>query len=367
MTSLQSKIQEVQERISSAGKKTSMSDIADVAGVSKVTVAKALHKTGGKNAGVGPKTAKRIREIADALNYRPNMAARMLQGRKSRVIAAFLDSYASTPITALLGKIEQLLYEQDYCLMVAQFHGDYQQLESYIGDFEARAVDGAISFAHDYTDIEQSRRLARRIARMDNAIFVGKPRLDDDSQARYVALDYQAGMLEAFKRLAAKGRQRIAFLMPDSRSYSLQERFAGYFEGIKTFGFPIEPALIEDLGVSNQQVTPENLLPHVRKLVGEHNADAIFASNDYLALMTMGALSSLGLRVPEDVAVVGFDNDRFSAITQPSLTTFDFNLERYARDVVTMLLEMLHESDQHPSSSPRHVLIPPRLIERQST
>jgi len=342
-----------------------LADVARGAGVSRVAAAKVLLGSGGPNVRVGRKTADRVHQVAEDLRYTPNRAARQLAGKRSNLIGVIIDTYSAPVHFERLSLLEREAAELGYRFLVGQSHDGADWVRDYIEDFRARGLDGAICMAHQYPGREQE--IAEAFSRLPCGMFIGKPGRDCDGPA-YVAIDLADGVRQAFEHVWARGRRRVGIVLFNMETLSMIRRYEGYCKALEDHGLTPNPDLVCG-GVPNQpwmgEPSTETMLPYVSDLVSRHKADAILAPNDRAAVMVIKALRRLGRRVPDDVAVVGFDNIEIAAMYEPPLTTVGRMNKELARSAVRLLVRMVEGEDV--SAEQRRVTIKPELIVREST
>lgn len=334
-------------------------DVARKAGVSRVAVARVLLGTGGVHVRVSDKTSQKIQRIAQRLGYRPNIMAQQLKGKRSGVIGVIIDSYAAQVQFESLSIMERQAAQQGYRFMVGQSHGEFERIAGYADDFVARGVDGVICISHGYPD--KGKQIAQLFSRLPNVVFINRPAIED---AHYVAVDTADGVRQSVEHLLQTGRQRIALMLSDRLYLSMQERRRGYLETLAAHGRPVDERRI---WVAEQpQPTPELLDSMIDDLLVRQKVDAIQATNDIWAVRLMKRLLARGIRVPDDVAIVGYDNLELAELSQPELTSIDQNVPQVSRLAVEMLLHLIED---HPAdeNAERSRLVRPRLVVRQST
>lgn len=341
--------------------KIRLADIAEDVGVSIVTVAKVLHQTGGKNARVGKETAAKIRACADRLQYCPNMAARQLAGKSSGLIGVVVDSCAPQAYYQMLSKIEFYASQEGYRIMIAQAHEDFARIKAFARDFAAYGADGVICLAHSYPG--ESEEIVRTYSENGKTVFWGTP----ECGGSFYSVDHDLlyTYREVITFLFEQGRRRIGLLLGDSlvsRS-NMQQREMGYRNGLKQYGIPYDSGLIKRIPFA-EYMDEHDTMDVVTDLVRNHGVDAIVACNDQLAAMALKNLAALGVRVPDEVAVTGFDNIDVARLVTPALTTFDFGYEQIARELVHLLSAQIHHQDI-PVKLRKVKIISP-LIRRQS-
>ena len=342
-------------------KKVRLADIASEAGVSTVTVAKALNRTGGKNARVGEATASRIREIAARLNYSPDLIAQQLAGKKSGVIGVVMDNCAPQVYHERLSKMEMYASAKGYKFMIGQAHEDIEKIKAYAHEFSAYGVEGIICMAHTYPGV--SAEIAELYNNMAKTVFLERPAGLDNYCS--VSINIQGSYQRAVEYLAGKGRKRIAlFLMQGFfQDEGMIIREAGYREGLQSCSLAFDEKLIKKIPVEHIMVE-ENYLPIIKDFVFKQKADAILVCNDQIAAMTIKVLLKLKVKIPEEVAVIGYDNIDVATLVSPSLTTFDQENDNTSKAIVDLLVNLIKE--ENISIENRNIIIEPRLIKRES-
>lgn len=340
-------------------KRPRLIDIARVVGVSKITVAKALHGTGGDNARVSVKTAEKIRKIASELNYQPNLAARQLGGHRSNVIGVIIDSHAPENVQKQLAMMEQYAARFGFRFMVGYSHGEMDRIAGYAHDFISREVDGVICLSHTYPGYGSE--IAKLLHPFANRVFIEAP-LGNES-ASYVTPDFFGAASMLTSHLISLGRRRIGIVLSGISYRATRERLQGHKDALQTAGLPVEESLIW----AND--TPlRACLEDMSKVVDDimkGNPDAIIGPGDGGAMWLVRVLSSRGIKVPEDIGVTGFDLWDISQSFMPAITTVDLQKEKVAKRAIEILIdsiEMPAEQDRPVES----VVIEPKLIVGES-
>ena len=342
-----------------------LSDIASRVGLSRSAVAGVLLHSAGGNVRVSKAAAARIRAAAEELGYVPNQAAQRLAGKESRLIGVLIDSYAPATRFRQLAEIERAADAAGYRVMIGQSHGELAKIQSYLDDFQASDVAGLVCISHDYPDIGEE--IARRTRIFKHTVFLGRP-LGAVSPLAYVAVDHGRAMSDVVDHLFATGRRRPVFVTTDLEYASTRIRHDSFLRSLRRHGVRDGERRVElvgnDMLWTGEELHPD-LLALVRSAVANAGADAVVAMNDLVALRLLRALEAVGLRVPEDVALVGYDNTDFTAFVRPALTTVDLHPERVAAAGFALLLRLIR--GEKVSAAERHVLQHTRLVARRST
>jgi LacI family transcriptional regulator len=327
-----------------ADSQITIGDVAAAAGVSVATVSKVIND----RYGVAEKTSARVRAVIDELGYTSSLVAQSLRSRRSNVIGILVSDIESFNAELLKGAA-RAIRGTGYDLVV---FSDCGQREDQVG--------------------WERRSLARVSALTDGAILVTPSGIDVTSSTPIVAVDHNvrsatlptvdsenlAGAVTATEHLIGLGHRRIGFIAgrPDLESARLREH--GYRRALEQAGIPFDADLVRLGGYQ-----PETAREAARELLShEPRPTAIFAANDASAIETVAVADSLGLAVPGDLSVVGFDNVPESALCEPPLTTIEQPIQRMGEEAVRMLLGLIED----PSSRPAQVVLPTRLVERGS-
>lgn len=327
-------------------------DVALAAGVSVATVSRVLNNT----APVNEETRKRIQNIINELHYKPSMIARGMRNQQSKVIAIMVPSYENPYHIKLFKYIEQEAKERGYRLiLVGMDEGNDSEHES-IMELMTRNVDGIIlcTYLGNKNNIKNIIHLSQTvpIIFMDNFEF--------DEAISSVVIDGYKGMWEVTKHLLQLGHKRIGYIDGSSGYKVANERRNGYEDCLKEHHISIETELIyyADYEISAGYEACRYFMEECSV-----RPTAILAANDIMAVGAIGYLREKGYRIPEDVAVAGFDDIYLSKIIVPNLTTYRQPLDRIAEEVVRMLIDKINS----PTIEEKQVMIDGELIIRRST
>jgi DNA-binding LacI/PurR family transcriptional regulator len=330
-------------------------DIAHRAGVSQATVSRVLRGSPLVNA----HTRKRVEDAARELNYKVDRNASNLRTQRSGTLALLLfedptpdDSHINPFFLSMLGSITRACARSGHDLLVS-----FQQMsEDWHADYEdSMKADGLILLGYgDYMLYRD--KLEDMVARGTHfvrwgAVLPGQPGVSIGCD------NYQGGRLAA-EHLIARGRRRIAFLGDASSHYpEFLERYRGCNDALAGVQASIEPALQVD-AQSSEEAGHAAASELLRRAVA---FDALFAASDLIAIGAMRALGEHGLRIPEDVAVVGFDDIPTARFARPALTTVAQDTSRAGALLVDTLLQLVREQ---PADS---ITLPVDLVVRRSS
>ena len=340
-----------------------LSQIAAKAKVSRAAVGCVLLGTGKGKVRVGEETTKRILNVASKMNYKPNLSAQILAGKKSKVIGIIIDSEAPLSHFNYLSNIEKEMSNFGYRMMIGQMHNNIDLLQQYLVDFSSRGVDGIICISHDYP--QYSDKLDKIFKNYYNkTVFISVP--VNANNSFHVYSDACEGTRLTVKHLASRGRKRIANILNNSGTSSIAQRKNGYEKGMSDIGIALDDKLVF---ISSPAITKEEMSKvasdAVQQLVKEQKADAIIAINDIMAIHLVKELKRCDYKVPEDIAVIGSDNMEIGDIYEPSLTTLDKNAGKIAKEAFKMLKDLIEKGPE--SIIQNNIAVMPKLIIRETS
>jgi len=329
--------------------RVSLKDVAAHAGVSIKTVSNVVNNY----QHVTPAMRERVQRSIDTLGYRPNLAARHLRKGRTGVIALALPELGNPYFAELAAAVIDTAVEHDYIVLLDHTGGRREQEILVSQGFRARVIDGLI-----LSPIELE---AEDLRDRENVPLVLLGERDYDLPYDHIAIDNVAAARDAVRHLVSLGRRTVAFIgARNGRSEPAQLRVRGWREELRTAGLPSDEGLV---AATDGWGHADGATAMARILDSGRQPDAVFAYNDPMAIGAMRVLHERGIRVPEDVAVVGFDDvieGRFGAVT---LTSVSPDKEAIGRLAVESVLARLN-GDTRP---PLRVSADYRVVEREST
>jgi LacI family transcriptional regulator len=307
-----------------------MWQVAELAGVSQATVSLVLNKVGGSR--VNETTRKRVLDAVDALGYRTNAFAKSLRSGESGMIGFISDEVASSPFAGQLLKGAQLrAWETGNVILSVDTFGDPRLEAAAIDMMRSYRVQGVVyaSMYHRVVDLPTG---------LDSLPSVVVNAQDRSGMVPSIFPDEEGGGYAATRHLIEAGHTRIAMINiqpPDSELPAGIGRLAGYRRALDEAGIAEDPTLIR----YGHGIVEDGLERTLELFDRPDRPTAIFCGNDRTAWGSYRALESLGLRVPEDCSIVGFDNHEMLApYLDPGLTTVELPYERMADAAVELLL-----------------------------
>jgi LacI family transcriptional regulator len=326
-----------------------MRDVAQRAGVSVTTVSHVINGT----RFVSPELQGRVLEAMKALRFRPNMLARSLRLKETRIIGLLVPDNVNPFFAQVSRVVEDAGFEAGYSVILCNCDGKLEKELAYVDLLSAKQVDGIIFIATGGD--KQIVDLLREIG----IPFVMADRQVESADVDIVLVDNFQGGYQATRHLLALGHRRIGCITGPHEATPSADRVRGYRAALAESGFDEE----EDLIVTGDFRHDGGELAMLQLLDLAEPPTAVFACNDLMAIGALSALWSRGLRVPENISLIGFDDIPEARLTIPPLTTVAQPIAEIGKRATEMLIE--RASSQAPISR-RQVTLAVRLVERGS-
>ena len=325
-------------------------DVARDAGVSVATVSRVLNESGPVHA----LTAERVWAAARALRYMPNQAARSLITRQTRTLVVVLPDLHGEFFSEVIRGIDQRAQREHYHVLVSGSHDAWDEIAAALRAMHRR-VDGVIIMSPDIeADVLKATLPPDLPAVLLNCVARGR-----DISA--INIDNRGGAGEMVRHLVSLGRRGIGFIAGPARNHDAGERLAGYHEALARAELTAPlPALPGDFTEAGGYEAVRTLLEGAG---GAGRVDALFAANDSMAVGALSALRRAGIKVPDDVAVVGFDDIPIAAYLSPPLTSMQVPIAELGVRAMEALLSAVQAPGAHEA---RQEVLPTRLVVRRS-
>jgi len=319
-------------------KKISLSDIAKSLGVSKTLVSMVINNHADEK-GISKETQKRVWEKVKELNYKPNMMARGLRLGRSNTIG-FIVCDISNPFYSVVARyLENFLEAKGYSIIICSSDEDIEKELRLIRMLKDRQVDGLI-ISSTQKDGKEFQSLLD-----ENFPFVLIDRKMNDINANSVIVDNHKGAYEGVTHLLNQGFKNIAtFAITPIHVTTINDRIEGYLDAIKDFGLTPDKNLIKEIPFSDVKKHVEIELKSLLK--PNKKIDAIFAVNNIIAIACLECLNEMKVKIPEDIALICFDDLSIFKISRPSITAIFQPLEEICKNTVEMLLEEITTKDK---------------------
>jgi DNA-binding LacI/PurR family transcriptional regulator len=329
----------------------SIKDIARAAHVSHPTVSRALSDSPLVNG----ETAKRIRQIAASLGYRPSAIARSLATKRTKTIGVVVTSIADPFIADVISGVEEAANDHGYSVFLANSNANPDREVKVVHSFHERRVDGIL--------VTASRVGALYVPLLSQLkvpiVLINNQHPDGTDEFIYsVTIDNIKASTEVMRHLIGLGHKRIAYIGDRGGLQSDNERLAGYRQGLALVGYPFLPEL-----VVHGDGKPEGGGRAMEQLLAlSEPPTAVFCYNDMSALGALRVLYGRGIKVPEDLSLVGFDDLAIASYTSPLLTTVSQPKQQMGRMAMEILIKLLSRVD-----SKTNIKVEGELIIREST
>jgi DNA-binding LacI/PurR family transcriptional regulator len=324
-------------------------DVARAAGVSPSTVSRYLNG----QLRVSPATEARMLEAVRTLGYVPNAQAQNLARRRSGVVGFLVPEISNPYFGAIADYVVEAVEQRGLQVLLCATRTQAVREGSYIDLLASGAIDGMLYLGSFRTN----ERLAAAITGGLPVVVVDEP-IAGLPDVHTVVMDDYSGGYQAASYLVALGHRRIAFISGPAELASVQERRRGYDDALRKGG--LDPA--GQIALSGHFTEQFGMSALPRLLAAPAPPTAAFVASDYIALGMLSAAETHGIRVPEDLSVVGFDDIRFSQYVRPRLTTIRSPVDRLAQTGVEMLFDRL----ANPGSPARTEVLPVELVVRES-
>ncbi len=304
-------------------------DIAEKLNISIATVSRALKD----DPVVSKKTKKKIFDMAEELGYRSNHFARNLRIQQTNTIGVLVHELNSNFITSVLAGIEKVTTEAGYDIIIAHSNESSLKEAANAKNLFHKRVDGLIaSLSFDTSNLEHFKAFFDK-----NIPVIFFDRVEQDSESTVVVIDNAKAGYQATQHLIEQGCTRIAHVTSSLKRNVYSQRFKGYKDALYDHNIPFDESLLiindlsEEAGIeAARQILKMKRLP-----------DGVFITNDFVAAVCMRTLKEHEVNIPEDIAIVGFNNDAIGKLIEPALTTIDYPGQDMGEIVATNLINHL--------------------------
>jgi LacI family transcriptional regulator len=335
------------------GKEITIYDLARKLKISSATVSRALKD----DPVVSKKTKKKIFELAEEMGYRTNHFARNLRNQRTHTIGVIVPRLNSYFMSTVISGIEGVANDAGYNLIISQSSEVVEKEIASARTMFNNRVDGLlVSLAYETEDISHFEAFFRK-----NVPLIFFDRVAEHNSCTNILIDNLKAGYEATKHLIEEGCKRIVHVTASSKRNVYTDRLQGYKNALRDNNIDFKEEYIitnnlsQEAGIATAElITKMDPLP-----------DAIFASNDNCAVGCIVALKKAGLRIPEDIAVVGFNNDPLSTVVEPNLTTINYPGYKMGEEAARILINHLNgDSTIHSTDT---ILLRSELIIRASS
>ncbi|USD66265.1 HTH-type transcriptional repressor PurR [Vibrio sp. SCSIO 43136] len=325
-------------------------DVARLAGVSTTTVSHVINKT----RFVAEATQEKVNKAVKELNYAPSAVARSLKCNSTRTIGMLVTQSTNPFFSEVVDGVESYCYRQGYTLILCNTGGIYEKQRDYIRMLAEKRVDGILVMCSDLT--EELHQMLDSHADIPKVVMDWGP---ESSGADKIIDNSEEGGYLATQYLIENGHTNIMCLSGHLEKAACKERIAGFRRAMDKAGLPSDDSKIIE---GNFECDTAVLAADKIIAMGEERPTAVFCFNDTMALGLMSRLQEKGIKVPEDVSVIGYDNIDLSGYFSPPLTTVHQPKRRVGKTAFELLLQRIKDKEHE-----RRVFeMQPELVERKS-
>ena len=347
-------------------KSATIKDIAKKANTSHATVSRVFNNSGYP---VSKEARQRVLNAAKELNYTPNLIGRYLKNKKTTDIGVMVPNISNPYFSCFVQCIEEIMGNNGYNVLLSSSYRNSEKEEQILENFVMKQVSGIIIFP-----ISKSYKVLNLIKKRDIKVVS----IDQDLGSfpcSKVLLDCIKIGLMATEYLIKLGHERIAFISSPLDRTSRKDIFEGYNQALQNYNIPYDDKLVQ---ISEQEKEYPNEVYefnngyNLMKIIldNKNMPTGVFACNDLTAMGVMEAIKEAGLRIPEDISVIGCDNIFMSSIINPKLTTINVPLLEMSRLAGNILLDKLNNKNDsdtnNDNSNNTNVVLQPSLIIRES-
>ena len=334
-------------------KRVTIADIAKEAGVSMMTVSRAINQ----KEGISEETRQRILSIADQIGYRPSGVARALATNRSCAIGLVIPDVTNPFFAQIARGAEDIAHAAGYGLFLVNTDENAARETNALDLLLEKQVDGVILCSSRLPQPQ----LREYVGHFPHVVLINRSlELPAEKDIATFNVDDHSGAKIAIAHFVDQGHTHIGLIAGPEGSNSAQQRLEGYIQGLQCAGIPYDAAAVE-------RCSPDTEGGHqaIRSLLNrKSDITAVLAFNDLVAVGVVQACNALGVRVPEDIAVIGMDDIPLAALVRPRLSTLRIEKRALGRQAMSTLLALIGGEEQPPDI---HQLIQPTLILRDTT
>ncbi len=332
---------------------TTIHDIARKLNLSASTVSRALKD----NPVISEPTRILVKRIAAEMGYRPNILAANLRTKRTNTIGVIVPLINRHFFSSVISGIEDVAYSRGFAVTISQSNDNYEKECKIAHTLFSNRVDGVIlSIGMQTNNIEHLKLFSEK-----NIPIVFFDRVVDEIEAHKIVVDDYGGGYRATQHLISQGAKNIAHIGGPLHLRIYEFRQNGYLDAIKEAGLKVDESLIVNNTLSREEGTLA-----IRKLMQNKNKpDAVFCANDTTALSVIIYLREIGIKVPEDMVIIGFSNEPFSEVVTPSISTVKQPGFLMGQKAAQLIIQQILRDNDNPVY--KTIVMPTELIIRDSS
>ena len=333
--------------------KTTIKDIANVLNISAAAVSKALHN----DSRISEKTKKAVRQVAENLNYQPNHLASALRSGKSKLVGVIVPKTNSNFFSATIHNIEEVLNKEGYNIIITQSNESYKKECENIDTLLFTQVDGIIvSMANETVDLQHFEKVKQA-----GIPLITFDRGENDLNVDYIGIDDYDSSHRIVDHLVEQGCKRIAHIGGFKHTRIYNNRIRGYIDALEKHNLPLEKELLLESNLSTED--GRNKMQELLSL--DKKPDAVYVAGDYAALGALQVLNEKNIKIPDEIALVGFGDEPFANMVTPKMTSVNQHSYQIGKIAAEKFLEYTKQN-QIQQTLQKHIL-KAELIIRESS
>ena len=333
--------------------KTTIKDIANVLNISAAAVSKALHN----DSRISEKTKKAVRQVAENLNYQPNHLASALRSGKSKLVGVIVPKTNSNFFSATIHNIEEVLNKEGYNIIITQSNESYKKECENIDTLLFTQVDGIIvSMANETVDLQHFEKVKQA-----GIPLITFDRGENDLNVDYIGIDDYDSSHRIVDHLVEQGCKRIAHIGGFKHTRIYNNRIRGYIDALEKHNLPLEKELLLESNLSTED--GRNKMQELLAL--DKKPDAVYVAGDYAALGALQVLNEKNIKIPDEIALVGFGDEPFANMVTPKMTSVNQHSYQIGKIAAEKFLEYT-KLNQIQQTLQKHIL-KAELIIRESS
>ncbi|KQC29784.1 LacI family DNA-binding transcriptional regulator [Flagellimonas eckloniae] len=312
-------------------KRTTIKDIADILKISAAAVSKALHD----DPRISSKTKEAVRKVAKELNYQPNHLASALRRGKSNLVGVIVPRTNSNFFSSVIQNMEEVLNKEGYNIIMTQSNESFKKECDNIDTLLFTQVDGIIaSMANETISLDFYKKIKSK-----GIPLILFDRGENDLNVDYIGIDDYASSHMIVEHLIEQGCKRIAHIGGYKHTRIFNNRIRGYVEAIKKNNLPLDNQLLIESSLTKE----DGRAKMIQLLSLDNRPDAVYVAGDYAALGALQVLKENKIKVPSEIALVGFGNEPFTSLISPAITSVEQHSSEIGKLAAKTFLDRIKE------------------------
>ncbi len=324
-------------------------DVAREAGVSMATVSRVVNG----NPNVKPTTRKKVSDVIERLNYRPNAVARGLASKKTTTVGVIIPDVTNLYFSSLARGIDDIASMYNYNIVLANSDGDIQKEKKVLDTLLAQQVDGVIFMGHQVSDV-----MSKEIDRVDTPVVLAGT-VDEENELPNIIIDYRESTKATTQLLFDHGNEKVALVGLEINAAKQQRSFEGYKAGLEAAGREFDDSLVVKIAPDRHVIQNLNLASTVL----ETGATAAVVEDDRLAILLLNQLMEQGVNVPEEFEIISSNNSPLIDISRPKLSTVTQPLYDLGAVAMRLLTKLMNDEETDET----HIVLPFHITENGTT